>query len=126
MIPGLHSARLAVNAVSRPLVLRRTTGGYVDGRWVQDMTEAPIRGSILQMSEADRLNLPEGIRVEAEATLYTTAAIVAADESAGNPGDRIVDGAKLWQVLKLAERVEGGFNKAFLGAVADTGQEIAR
>ncbi len=111
----MPSLAAAFNAITtRAATVTRKGGSYVDGYWIEGATQSfQIRASI-QPIKSDNQNewmrLPEGIRDEAEAVIYTTFAI--------RGGDEVEQGSERYRVLSLDKWGRlGGYTKAILGGM---------
>lgn len=91
---------------------RRAGGGYDDnGEYTgAENDDASIKGSIQPASATMLGRLPEGLRTDTKAVLYTGAGLV--------EDDRVIDGDNTYRVIDIEDwRHHGGFLKAFLGAI---------
>lgn len=73
-------------------------------------TASTIKAAIFPISGNDLRDLEEGIRTEAEWTMWTRSA-VAVD-------DQVAYAGVTYRVLKVRPRLEGGFYRAILGRLA--------
>lgn len=99
---------------TRMVHVRRIGGAYVDGYW-QDgaAVTADIIGSLQPLSGDEFRNLPEGLRNEAKAKLFTAAVLQSDDE--------IIDGSRRYKVLSVDDwQALGGYSKAILGELRTT------
>ncbi|KAA0970812.1 hypothetical protein FPY71_10070 [Aureimonas fodinaquatilis] len=89
--------------------IRRFGGGYVDGYFVDGPeVREEIIGSLQPLSGDEFRNLPEGLRNEAKAKIFTEAGLQSDDE--------IVDGVRRYKVLSVDDwQALGGYTKAILG-----------
>ena len=94
--------------------VRHVGGAYVDGYWQDGATVTEvIVGSLQPLSGNEFRNLPEGIRNEAKAKLFTAAVLRSDDE--------IVDGSRRYKVLSVDDwQALGGYSKAILGELRTT------
>ena len=109
----LNVAR-AINATTGILVTHERDGADTydaDGYLVRGTpTSTQIRASIQPLSGREFENLPQGLRDEAQATIYTAHPL--------QSDDRIIDGEDRWKVLSDDSWQKlGGYTKAILGAL---------
>lgn len=99
---------------SRIVTLRVPVGRWERGKWVvMAPLDRGITASIQPLGGREFRNLPEGLRNEARAVIYTPEAIKSDNE--------IIDGAMHYRVLSLDDwQDRGGYTKAILGELRPT------
>ena len=82
---------------------RLSSGGYVDGTWVESAeTEIAITASIQPATGKDLQNLPEGRRQGVVYAVYTSAAIqTAVQGAAGTKADQLVIGGVRYEAMHV-------------------------
>lgn len=123
----LALASLAVGMLAQPATLiRKAPGSYVDGFWQDSSTETSIRAVVQAVSERDMRLLPEGERTEAYVTIWSTTELRVADEDNETTADVIrTETGDEYRVIRLANRIEGGFWRAIGRAVHDRGRSVS-
>lgn len=101
---------LAVSAEAVAITIKRKTAGAHNaaGKWVPGApTEEAATAEVHPATGRKLLDLPEGVREEAEYLLWTQSALAL--------GDVVVYGGADYRVVLTWPRPEGGFTKAALG-----------
>jgi hypothetical protein len=118
----LEPAAIAIDMLAKPATrLRPGAGAYVNGLWVPaTATNLAIRAVVLAMPPQDVMNLPEGIRTQAEWVIWSRTELSAGIEAGPSPraADEILYAGRTMRVIHVWDRIEGGFYKAALRTVA--------
>jgi hypothetical protein len=114
----LEPAAIAIDMLAKPATRRRPgAGGYVNGLWVPATpVSLAIKAVVLAMPPQDVMNLPEGIRTQAEWVIWSRTELSAGTDDA--TADEILYAGRTMRVIHLWDRIEGGFYKAALQTVA--------
>jgi hypothetical protein len=115
-----HSA-IAIDMLSGLAVLRRPgPGQFVAGIWQPGSeTQATIRACVHAATPEMTMNLPEGIRTEADVVIYSRSELRAAGEAGQTEADQIDWRGRAYRVLQVWPRVEGEHFKAVAGRLPD-------
>jgi len=90
----------------------RTTGSYVNGRWVAGIPTALSFSAVIQNANPKDLEvLEEGLRLDKSIKLHTTFELIAQIEDT-TTGDLIDYRGDQWLVYNVADRFIGGYHKA--------------
>ncbi|WP_136625094.1 head-tail adaptor protein [Aureimonas flava] len=110
----LNVQRAINNVTGGTVSLVREKGSWARGKWVSvPSAPQPIRASVQPVSGREYQNLPEGIRNEAQAVIYSPVAL--------RSDDTIVDGETRYRILSIDDWLaRGGYCKAVLGALKAT------
>jgi hypothetical protein len=113
---GLSAIAIDMNA--KPAVRRRPgVGAYVNGLWVPAAsTNTNIMACVYAMPPEQVVNLPEGIRNEAEWMCWSRTELRAGTNTA--TADEILYAGRTMRVIHVWDRIEGAFYKAALRTVA--------
>lgn len=115
----LEGSAIAIDTFAAPVVRTRSTAGqHIGGVWQPGSASAQtISACVHAVSPEMTMNLPEGIRTEAEIVVYSRSEIRAADEEAKTVADVIEWRGEDYKVLQVWNRVEGSHYKAVAGRV---------
>jgi hypothetical protein len=117
--------RRRYEAMGRDGLYDRDTGKWIDNvPWNPGPAETTIQAAVLAMKPSTLRDLPEGVRADAVATIWSRSNLRAADDSTGTVGDEILWRGEWYRVTFLWPRPEGGFTKAALGAIRDRGRTV--
>lgn len=110
----LALSALALDSFAGAMTLtRRAPGSFVNGLWVEGSASTiAIQGVALAITPRELMDLPEGIREDAAAVLYSRTEIRTEDETTWR--------GVSYRVTHVWDRVEGGFFKATLAKVGAT------
>lgn len=116
MMPTIGSEVIAHFAVAGGVtVTRGTAGSYTNGRYVAGSTsEITISEiSVQPMSARERQLLPEGTKDKEVIKLYTTTALLSADQATRVPADVVAYQGLNYRVFAVEDRhLNGGYYKA--------------
>lgn len=109
---GLNDVSAALNGWLQPLTGSRTSGSYVNGRWVAGSPVALSFNGVVQNATAEDLKvLEEGLRTEEAIKIHTTTKLVPQIGDT-TTGDIISYDSKSWLVHNVADRKIGRYYKA--------------
>ena len=114
----LTKSAIAIDMLAGPVMLLRPVAGqWVNGIWQPggDPDEVPIRACVHAATPEMTMNLPEGIRTEADVVVYSRSEIRAAGEAGQTEADIIEWRGRQYRVLQTWPRVEGDHFKAVAG-----------
>ena len=116
----LTKSAIAIDTFAAPVVRTRAGAGqFVGGIWQPGSTDAQtIAACVHAVSPEMTMNLPEGIRTEAEVVIYSRSELRAADESAGTVADVIEWQGQDYKVLQVWARIEGSHFRAVAGKIS--------
>lgn len=107
---GRNDVSRALNGWKESLVGTRTSGDYVDGRWVTGSTDVLVfKGVVQNATPEDLVALPEGNRTDETIKIHTTFDLI--PQGDGIKGDLITYGGYVWLVKSVAYRRIGNYNK---------------
>lgn len=113
MILAATIARLAQGRFT----VTRSTGSYIQGRWVEGNAEAfDITASIQPATPTELQRLPEGDRTKAIVAIWTATELRTA--VAGGRADRVAYGGATYEVQAVEAWDFGGYWKALASRVA--------
>lgn len=114
----LAPAAIAIDMLAKPATRRRPgAGAFVNGIWQPGTsTNTPIVACIYAMPPEQVMNLPEGIRTQAEWMCWSRSELSAGDGD--QTADEILYAGRTMRVIYVWDRIEGGFYKAALRTVA--------
>lgn len=98
----------AIDAEAVPVTRTVKGGAYVDGKWIPATTSsATIRATVQPAKGRDLMDMPEGVRMEAQYIIWTRSP-VSIDDLIGYSGET-------WRVCYVWPRPTDGFNRAAIG-----------
>lgn len=112
MSPAPQMSGVIFSQGSRNVRVRRTTGSYVDGRWVERATDDEmVRAAVRPVSPSDRKLLPEGMRTEDSITLLVRAPlrIEHRSDTGASTADRVLVDGLWWRVVGEKSWSQSGF-----------------
>lgn len=109
------------NDVSRALkrwqepleIIRKGTGSYVDGKWVDGAdTPVPIQAVIQNANPDDLILLPEGTRTTEAVKIHTTAEVKTVSEAGETDADQFLYNGHRYRIYDVFDRRIGNYFKA--------------
>lgn len=132
----LSAVGIAIDLLKRPAKRRRFTsagfaanGAYDEAAGLAetdiDAVIQPFAADSTAENKMDLRSVPEGERVEDYVIVWTKADIRASNETTGVAADEIdaLDG-RVFKIVSLTTRVEGGFKRAIAGLIHDRGRSL--
>jgi hypothetical protein len=116
----LELAAIAIDLLAGPAKrIRKSAGGYVDGRWAEGAPfTTDIVACIQPVTPNDLAQLPEGERTEASVAIWSRTEIRTASVDNQTEADLIEDSDGVrYKVIRVFSRKEGGYTKAIGGRV---------
>ena len=110
MTDNFNDVSSAFNGWLQALTGTRSTGSYVNGRWVASGGSITFNGVVQNANPNDMLSLPEGQREEEAIKIHTVFELTPQDGT--TTGDIISYKGENWLVYSVARRYIGGYNKA--------------
>lgn len=117
----LTKSAIAIDMLSSSVTRRRMgPGQFVGGIWQPgSMTSDVIRACVHAATPEMTMNMPEGIRTEADVVIYSRSEIRAAGEAGQTEADIIEWRGRQYRVLQTWPRVEGDHFKAVAGRLPE-------
>lgn len=109
------------NDVSRALkrwlepleIIRKSTGSYIDGKWVNGADVlVPIKAVIQNANPDDLILLPEGIRTTESVKIHTVSKVKTVSEVGETDADQFLHDGKRYRIYNTADRKIGNYYKA--------------
>jgi hypothetical protein len=109
---GINDVSRALKRWLQPLIATRTSGSFVDGRWVENNPQVLDFYGVPQNAEPDDLKvLDEGLRTQEAIKIHTTLELIP-QVGETTTGDVITYKDKEWLVYNVAHRYIGNYHKA--------------
>lgn len=94
-------------------ITRSATGSYIEGVWIPGSTSSVSINAVVQNVQPDDMRvLEEGMRTSEAIKLHSTADLIPLSEADKTVGDIIAYQGFNWQVVNVARRFIGNYNKA--------------
>jgi len=108
---NFNDVTVALDGWLQTITGNRSTGSYVNGRWVESYSVISFSAVVQNASPKDLLVLEEGMRTEETIKLHTTFELVSQVDGVSN-GDKLTYLGSTYQVYNVANRQIGGYYKA--------------
>ena len=110
------SVALAIDAYAETITIEvPQAGAWVNGRWDAPVAvTADIAACVFAPTATELQNLPEGLRAQAEKSLWSRDPQIIADPDGLVEGTRLTWNGQNYRVIKVHERIEGAYTKAIL------------
>ncbi len=110
-LDGAVDVSEAFDGLQAPITGERTSGSYVNGRWVEDTVVVLAFNGVVQNAEPDdMLVLEEGQRTKEAIKIHTIFELIPQIEDT-TTGDEITYKGNTWLVVNAAHRYIGNYHK---------------
>jgi hypothetical protein len=103
---------------SQKFTVYRSSGEFVNGRWVETHTEVSMVGVIIPASAKELNMLPEADRVVGTISIYTKTPLYITSNDRQGTSDKILWKGDLWKLISVNNYSDFGFYKGIAQRMA--------